>query len=328
MGLADRDYMRRDPPRWEARHDGGTAPSQRSDGRRVIAIAAGLVALAGVLVAGGWLWRDSRPLEVPIAEPSAAPRDERAPGAETPAAEAGPGNPVLVGTVSRVVDGDTIKVELSSGPVEVRLDSIDTPERNQPWGTEATTALARRVDGREVALDVVTQDRYERLVAVVYLGDENVNAWLVQQGHAWAYRQYLKDAQYCTWEAQARVARQGFWSQPAGQWQAPWEWRQVERRQAGSFTDYSPETIANCTAAIGKRPEPAAQSVSNAPGKSAATSGNGDCRIKGNISGSGKIYHVPGRHSYSKTVIDESKGERWFCTEEEARAAGWRAPKG
>ena len=48
---------------------------------------------------------------------------------------------------------------------------------------------------------------------------------------------------------------------------------------------------------------------------------------KGNISRSGKIYHVPGSGSYEKTRIDESKGERWFCTEEEAKAAGWRAPR-
>jgi hypothetical protein len=51
------------------------------------------------------------------------------------------------------------------------------------------------------------------------------------------------------------------------------------------------------------------------------------CRIKGNISSSGRIYHVPGSRSYESTVIDESKGERWFCSEDEARAAGWRAPK-
>jgi len=54
----------------------------------------------------------------------------------------------------------------------------------------------------------------------------------------------------------------------------------------------------------------------------------GKCRIKGNISGNGKIYHVPGSDAYAKTRIDESKGERWFCSEEEARAAGWRAPRG
>ena len=52
------------------------------------------------------------------------------------------------------------------------------------------------------------------------------------------------------------------------------------------------------------------------------------CVIKGNISSSGeKIYHLPGQKYYNQTVIDESKGERWFCTEEEAQAAGWRKSK-
>ena len=52
----------------------------------------------------------------------------------------------------------------------------------------------------------------------------------------------------------------------------------------------------------------------------------GRCDIKGNISfeTGEKIYHVPGQKYYSQTVIDTSFGERWFCSEEEARAAGWR----
>ena len=51
------------------------------------------------------------------------------------------------------------------------------------------------------------------------------------------------------------------------------------------------------------------------------------CRIKGNISDGGHIYHVPGSPHYSRTRVEPEKGERWFCTEEEAIAAGWRAPK-
>ncbi|MGN6917326.1 sunset domain-containing protein [Neisseria sp. P0017.S004] len=50
--------------------------------------------------------------------------------------------------------------------------------------------------------------------------------------------------------------------------------------------------------------------------------------MKGNIGNSGRIYHVPGTAAYEKTKIDEAKGERWFCSEDEARAAGWRAPRG
>ena len=50
--------------------------------------------------------------------------------------------------------------------------------------------------------------------------------------------------------------------------------------------------------------------------------------MKGNVTASGKIYHVPGSRHYDRTRIDESKGERWFCSEEEARKAGWRTPRG
>jgi hypothetical protein len=46
--------------------------------------------------------------------------------------------------------------------------------------------------------------------------------------------------------------------------------------------------------------------------------------IKGNISSDGrKLYHYPSCPSYNQTVIDESKGERWFWNEAEAIAAGW-----
>ena len=51
------------------------------------------------------------------------------------------------------------------------------------------------------------------------------------------------------------------------------------------------------------------------------------CPIKGNISGSGKIYHMPWSKSYAKTRINVAQGERWFCDEAEAIAAGWRAPR-
>jgi len=52
------------------------------------------------------------------------------------------------------------------------------------------------------------------------------------------------------------------------------------------------------------------------------------CAIKGNISRKGeRIYHVPGQEHYGATRISTGKGERWFCSEAEARAAGWRRAK-
>lgn len=60
----------------------------------------------------------------------------------------------------------------------------------------------------------------------------------------------------------------------------------------------------------------------------AATQTPGECTIKGNISSSGeKIYHIPSQRYYEKTKIEENKGERWFCTEDEAQTAGWRKSK-
>ena len=54
-----------------------------------------------------------------------------------------------------------------------------------------------------------------------------------------------------------------------------------------------------------------------------------DCVIKGNISyNTGEqIYHVPGQQYYDATEIDESAGEMWFCTEQDAINAGWRKSK-
>ena len=58
------------------------------------------------------------------------------------------------------------------------------------------------------------------------------------------------------------------------------------------------------------------------------SSSTGNCRIKGNVSRSGeRIYHVPGAQHYEGTRISPGKGERWFRSECEARAAGWRKAK-
>ncbi len=236
---------------------------------------------------------------------------------------AGAQSPVLVGRVTEVTDGDTIHVALASGPIVVRLHSIDTPERSQPWGQQATAALARRLpQGAQVTLQPITQDEYDRLVAVVYLDDENLNAWMVQQGHAWAYRRYLDDAQYCAWEQQARVSGLGIWSLPPSKRIAPWEYRKAEREQTQIVMGSTVETETACVAAMNDR-GPVTNTVAQ-PSTPA-----GPCRIKGNINDKGdRIYHVPGSDSYERTGISTSRGERWFCTEEEARKAGWRAPRG
>lgn len=64
---------------------------------------------------------------------------------------------VLVGTVTKVIDGDTIDVELASGPIRVRFHAIDTPERGQPWEDESTAWLTSLLLGREVEVEPLSR---------------------------------------------------------------------------------------------------------------------------------------------------------------------------
>lgn len=155
--------------------------------------------------------------------------------------------PRLSGTVVGVVDGDTVDVRLDSGMIRVRLHAIDTPERGQPYGSVAKDALSRVVFGRAVELEPYEQDRYDRLVARIWMGDVDVNALMIRQGYAWAYRKYLDDARYCVYEFDARQARRGLWQAAATERVAPWEWRR-RKTLAGQFTDYSGQTVAQCVA--------------------------------------------------------------------------------
>lgn len=160
--------------------------------------------------------------------------------------------PVLVGTVTKIVDGDTIDVQLSSGPIRVRLHGVDTPERGQPWGKESTAALTALVMGKQVEVEPFEQDRYDRMIGIVYRDNLNVNLELVKRGHAWAYRQYMRkqDSALCINEAAARTAKRGLWTLPMDERIAPWEWRR--KKSLKTFTDYSRASAMDCIAAIGK----------------------------------------------------------------------------
>jgi micrococcal nuclease len=84
------------------------------------------------------------------------------------------------------------------------------------------------------------------------------------------------------------------------------------------------------------QPQPAPENAPEKPAPPEAdtcpegcTSPKPGCDIKGNISlkKGERIYHLPGQKWYGRTVISPEKGERWFCTEEEAEANGWRQAK-
>jgi len=218
-------------------------------------------------------------------------------------AHAGEGD--LFCRVLEVVDGDTLKVNCPTlGNEKVRLIGVDTPETKHPskpvqyFGKEASTFTKKMAEGKDARLELepgnaVTKhrDKYGRLLAYVFIKQENgtwfdLNAQLVAQGYGHAYTRFpfSRMEEFRKLEREAREAGRGLWG------------------------------------TSGEQPE--AQAAPSQPGQRHESGGK--CLIKGNINAKGKhIYHVPGQRYYEKTRIDERNGERWFCTEEEARAAGW-----
>jgi micrococcal nuclease len=200
--------------------------------------------------------------------------------------------------VTRVVDGDTIEVQIAGATYRVRYIGIDTPETVDPrrpvgcYGREASERNRQLVEGKTVGLekDVSETDDFGRLLRYVWVDGEMVNATLVREGYATAatYPPDVKHQElFLSLQQEAIEAGRGLWG-PACATPTP--------TPATGVCDYS---------------------------------GTGQRLIKGNISQSTgeKIYHVPGGEFYDKTVIDEAAGERWFCTEQEALAAGWRRSK-
>ena len=135
----------------------------------------------------------------------------------------------FTGQVMRISDGDTLSVWTDRREIKVRIYGIDTPERNQPWGREATRALAQMVEGQRIRVDEVDQDRWGRIVGRIFVEGRDIGREMVRQGHAWVYRHYTNDFSLISLEATARNAHLGLWRLPESQRIAPWEWRRRQR---------------------------------------------------------------------------------------------------
>ena len=151
------------------------------------------------------------------------------------------------GRVVGVHDGDTLTLLTPDRQqIKVRLDQIDTPESNQPYGSRAKQALSDLVFGKEIRVAVQGTDKYGRTLGRVYVGSTDVNAELVRQGAAWVYRQYAKDQSLYTLESEAKAAKRGLWALPESERMPPWEWR---HGGAGRTTTRTAPAVAPAPAA-------------------------------------------------------------------------------
>ncbi len=137
------------------------------------------------------------------------------------------------GMVRYVYDGDTLLlVARPQGQLKVRLYGIDAPETarpdrpGQPYGAVARRVLMYKLLGRVVTVEPIEQDKYGRLVGVVRLDGRDIDAEMVAEGLAWAYREYLRApyaATYLALEGNARRRRLGLWRQEHPR--PPWVFR-------------------------------------------------------------------------------------------------------
>lgn len=190
--------------------------------------------------------------------------------------------------VTRVIDGDTIEIE---GGEHVRYIGIDTPETVDPrkpvqcFGIEASKKNKELVEGKTVRLEKDITDRDK-------------------------YNRLLRYVWVDSLFVNLELVKQGFATSysypPDVKFQKEFSAAEKEAREANrGLWEACP--------------------VSVTPTVQIQEPTKNECNIKGNISASGdKIYHLPGCGSYTKTQIDEKRGERWFCSEKEAQEAGWR----
>lgn len=201
---------------------------------------------------------------------------------------------------ARVIDGDSLAV----AGMQVRIFGIDAPEGDQPCfdngatvpcGQMAKDALASLIGTSPLTCLGKGTDAYGRMVAVCRIGTADLGQALVEAGWAMAFRKYSDD--YVAAEARARASKSGMWQ---------WDFATPEAYRMAKQAAQSPPRDRRAQARAAPAPRSAAR--------------QGPCVIKGNHSRRGAwIYHLPGMPYYEAT-----RPEAWFCSEEEAQAAGYR----
>jgi endonuclease YncB( thermonuclease family) len=212
--------------------------------------------------------------------------------------------------VPKIREGDSVQI----GSTRIRLGGIDAPSTDQlclsasgeRWtcGVAARDELIKHAGNKSWTCHARSTDRRGRTVARCDVDGEDIQKWLVASGWALAYDRVSHD--YDPDEKTARAAKAGLWQ---GAFIAPWDWRIRNKK----------------TVILGaiKLPENAhAILLASASGDVAPSP---DCTIKGNVNTAGEcIYHKPTSRWYAQIKMKISKGTRWFCSVEEAEAAGCR----
>jgi endonuclease YncB( thermonuclease family) len=215
--------------------------------------------------------------------------------------------------IPKIREGDHILI----GNNRIRLGGIDAPAVDQlclnnngeRWtcGVAARDELIKKFGNQSWTCHARAVDRRGRTVARCEAGGEDIQKWMVSSGWALAFVRISHD--YEPDEKAAREAKVGMWQ---GAFIAPWDWRARNKKTTILGAAKPPENASTILLAS------ASGSVAPSP----------DCTIKGNVNRSGEcIYHTPSSRWYAKIEMKISKGTRWFCSVDDAEAAGCRETK-
>jgi endonuclease YncB( thermonuclease family) len=215
-----------------------------------------------------------------------------------------------VSGVPKIREADLVQI----GNSRIRLSGIDAPSADQlclntkgeRWtcGVAARDELIRHTEGKSWTCRLGQTDRRGRALARCEVDGQDIQKWLVRSGWALAFNRFSHD--YDADEKVAREAKAGMWQ---GAFIAPWDWRVRNKKTPILGAVRVPENAHAILLASASGP------VAPSP----------DCTIKGNVNSSGEcIYHQPTSRWYAQIKMQISKGTRWFCSVEEAEAAGCR----
>ena len=139
---------------------------------------------------------------------------------------------------AKVTDGDTIKINT----FKIRLNGIDAPEKKQKCkrayleifififyedyscGQKSTEALLKKINNQKITCKISNVDYFKRLIGECYKRKINLNAWLVSNGYAVAFRKYSK--KYVSHETLAKQEKKGMWQ---GKFEMPWDYRKSNK---------------------------------------------------------------------------------------------------
>ena len=193
--------------------------------------------------------------------------------------------------VAAVPDGDSLM--LASGE-RVRLLGIDAPEKGRCMYNEARSALSEQSLGKRVRLKNQVVDDYGRILANVIISDPR--GWIVflKLKFIEKYIPPQDDPMLNRFMVRMGLAKYTSIKSPYS--------NELKKAQSEAKNGMLGIWSSSCRMTLNKNP---------------------DCPIKGNIKNGKKTYHMPGCYNYDQTIVDESYGDQWFCTQEEAKRAGF-----